>query len=226
MQRLQTLSDAWLVLQVDFKLKFNGLWVLIMHHANFNNVEDDKILTWTSGNNLHATDDVLPVRNPKISHEINELLRLWADTSSKIQNDVKSFFSMGAYSASLRFLQFTLVARFTQKRVEVYKSGFTNALLPASEVYSKFNASDEFDLQRLNLFFAKLVVNNQSDRYSFVDSVDVSLCFNHEQTYARWNQSRWFAQSSLLGGWSEHFSFCNLRKRSPYLGLADLIWAN
>jgi hypothetical protein len=53
---------------MDFKLKFDGLRVPIVHHADFDHVEDDEVLTRTRGNNLHAADYVFTVRNSQISH--------------------------------------------------------------------------------------------------------------------------------------------------------------
>jgi hypothetical protein len=133
---------------------------------------------------------------------------------------------MRAYRSSLSFLRLSFEVWLTQKRTEIDQSRFTDAFLPVSKVYSKLNTPDEFDLQWLDFFFAELVVDDQSDRYFFVDSVVVSLCFNHEQTYAGWNQSRRFALISGLGWRSEHFSFCDLSERSPDLDLAELIGAN
>ena len=130
---------------------------------------------------------------------------------------------MRAYRSSLSFLRLSFEVGFIQKRTEIDQRRFTDAFLPTSKVYSKLNTPHEFDLQWLDFFLAELVIYNQTDRYFFVDSVDVSLCFNHEQTYAGWNQSRRFAE---LGWRSEHFSFCDLRERSPDLDLAELIGAN
>lgn len=48
---------------MNFKLKFYGLRVPVVHHTDFYYVENDEVLTWTRGNNLHATDNIFSVRN-------------------------------------------------------------------------------------------------------------------------------------------------------------------
>ena len=145
---------------MDFKLKFNGLRVPIVHHADFDHVEDDEVLTRTRGYNLHAADDVFTVRNSQISHKINKLLGLWANTSSKIQHNIKSLFHMWAYQSHLDFLLVTVVVSLSLKRIEIHQCRFTYTLLSTSKVYPELYATYQFYLQRVHLFFTEFIIYN------------------------------------------------------------------
>ncbi len=74
MKGFKAFCYACLILQVDFKLKFDRRRVLVMHHAYFDNVENDKVLACAGRNNLNASEDFISVSNSQILHQLNELL--------------------------------------------------------------------------------------------------------------------------------------------------------